>query len=164
MLVIDTIRMVNPNKLDQEVRVFCRLYRASAGTTEDLFTGSVFMLSVDPRPDYVKPYVQWAHRVSYHNGFKQRKVIRRSKIHKVPGKGGCRFSNQYLRPGMAISGKFVSLRRFTGLPFDMVDIEANGHLVCPYCFFGGPDNTLASLHTSKYDLTGAVGKLFAKAK
>jgi hypothetical protein len=161
VLVIDTIRMVNPNKLDQEVRIFCRLYRASGGATEDLFTGSVFVLSIDPRPDSVKPYVQWAHRVSYHNGFKQQKVIRRSKIHKVPGKGGCRFSNQYLLPGMSVNGKFVSLRRFTGLPFDMIDIQANRHLVCPYCFFGGPDKTLASLKTSKYDLTGAVGKLFA---
>jgi hypothetical protein len=162
-LVIDTIRMVSPKKLDQEVRIFCRLYRASGGTTEHLFSGTVYILSVDPRPDEVKPFVQWAHRVSYHNGFKQQKVIRRSKIHRVPGKGGCRFSNQYILPGMN-SGKFVSLRRFTGLPFEMSEIEANLHLVCPYCFFGGPNRGSVKLHTSLYELTGAVGKLYAKAK
>ena len=92
------------------------------------------------------------------NGYRQRKVVRRSKIHRAPGKGGCRFSDQYLDlPGQP--GKFVSLRRFTGLPFEMNDIEAHRDKVCPYCFFGGPDKHATALFLNKYDLTGAVRKL-----
>ena len=61
------------------------------------------------------------------------------------------------------SGKFVSLRRFTGLPFEMSEIGANLHLVCPHCFLGGPNSGSVQLHTNLYELTGA-GKLYAKAK
>jgi hypothetical protein len=161
-LDIDTITMVSPTKLDQEVRITCRLYRSAGGITEDLFNKTVYIQSVDPRPDAVKPYVQWAHRVTYSNGFRKRKVVRRSKIHRVPGKGGCRFSDQYLRlPGNP--AKFVSLRRFTGLPFAWSEIENNRDKVCPYCFFGGPDKHPIDVYKSKYDLTGAVAQFIRPA-
>jgi hypothetical protein len=160
VLRIDTRQIVSPTKPDQELRISCRLYRALGGTTEDIYNASVFVLSVDPRPDEVKPYVQWAHNAIYHDHYKRVVAARRSKIHKVPGKGGCRFSNQYLLPGMYLPGKFISLRRFTGLPFDMVDIEANRDLVCPYCFFGGPDKHARPLIEAVTDLTGVVGKVF----
>ena len=159
-LKIDTKQMVSPTKLDQEVRITCRLYRSMGGVTEDLFNGSVYVLSVDPRPDELKPYVQWAHKAIYYNNYKRVVASRRSKIHKVPGKGGCRFSNQYLSTSMYLPGKFISLRRFTGLPFDLIDIEDNRDLVCPYCFFGGPDKHPNQIVNATTDLTGVVGKLF----
>ncbi|RZJ13610.1 MAG: hypothetical protein EOP39_00570 [Rubrivivax sp.] len=159
VLVIDTKRMVSPTKTDQEVRISVRLYRSMGGVTDDLYNGTLHVLSVDPRPDDVKPYVQWAHRTAYYNNHRKVLVARRSKIHKVPGKGGCRFSNQYLLPSMRSPFVFVSLRRFTGLPFDLVDIEANRDKVCPYCFFGGPDKHPGTSVTSKVDRTGVIGKL-----
>jgi hypothetical protein len=95
--------------------------------------------------------------VTYWNRHTQVKVIRRSKIHRVPGKGGCKFSDQYLTlPGNP--GKFISLHRFTGLPFEMRDIAANREKVCPYCFFGGPDKHPSDQYVSKYDLTGAFSQ------
>ena len=159
VLDINTITIVNPTKLDQEVRVTCRLYRLLGGVTQDFYNGTAYILSVDPRPDDVKPYVQWAHQVRYWNGYKKTMAVRRSKIHKAPGKGGCRFSNQYLLYPQN-TWKFVSRRRFTGLPFEMKDIEANRDKVCPYCFFGGPDKHPAGPFRATVDLTGTVGKLF----
>jgi hypothetical protein len=161
VLAIDTKQMVSPTKVDQEVRISCRLYRTIGATTEDIFNATIYVLSVDPRPDSVKPYVQWAHRAIYHDLHKRVVAARRSKIHKVPGKGGCRFSNQFLSPSMYAPGKFISLRRFTGLPFDMIDIEANRDLVCPYCFFGGPDKHSNNVFEAGTDLTGVIGKLIA---
>jgi hypothetical protein len=158
VLNIDTIRFVPPSRLDQEVRIYCRLYRSLGGLTEDLFSDSIYILSVDSRPDDVKPFVQWAHRVTYYTNHKRVQVVRRSKIHKVPGKGGCRFSNQYLVSSMSAKTKFYSIRRFTGLPFEMRDINDHRDKVCPYCFFGGPDKFVPV--TSQFDITGAVGKLF----
>jgi hypothetical protein len=160
VLSIDTKEMVSPTKPDQEVRISCRLYRSMGGVTEDLYNGSVYILSVDPRPDELKLYVQWAHKAIYYDKYKRVVASRRSKIHKVPGKGGCRFSNQYLSTSMYLPGKFISLRRFTGLPFDLIDIEDNRDLVCPYCFFGGPDKHPNQFIEATTDLTGAVGKVF----
>lgn len=162
VLEIDTAAMVSPTKLDQEVRITCRLYRSMGGVTEDIYNGTVFIVSVDPRPDDVKPYVQWAHRVAYWNNHGKVLVSRRSKIHKAPGKGGCRFSNQYLRPEFHHPARFISLRRFTGLPFEMPDIEANRILVCPYCFFGGPDKHPGTVFHNPVDTTGTVGKVFKR--
>jgi hypothetical protein len=162
-LEIDTIKMVSPKKTDQEVRITCRLYRSYGGQTHDVYNGSVYISSPDPRPDSVKPYVQWAHRVKYWNGYRMRQVVRRSKIHRAPGKGGCRFSNQYILPGMN-SAKFVSLRKFTGLPFDERFIEANRKLVCPYCFFGGPDKHGIDPFPTKVELSGTLRKVFKKKK
>jgi hypothetical protein len=162
-LEIDTIKIVSPKKTDQEVRITCRLYRTYGGQTTDLYNGTVYISSPDPRPDSVKPYVQWAHRVKYWNGYRIRKVVRRSKIHRAPGKGGCRFSNQYILPGMN-SAKFVSLRRFTGLPFEDRFIEANRHLVCPYCFFGGPDKHGLDPFPTTVELSGTLRKVFKKKK
>ncbi len=157
VLAIDTQQMVSPTKPDQEVRISCRLYRALGGMSEDLYNATIYVLSVDPRPDSVKPYVQWAHNAIYYDHYKRIVAPRRSKIHKVPGKGGCRFSNQYLSKSMYLPGKFISLRRFTGLPFDMVDIEDNRDLVCPYCFFGGPDKHPNQFYDAVTDLTGVIG-------
>lgn len=159
VLAIDTKQIVSPTKTDQEVRISARLYRSMGGTTDDLYNGTIYVVSVDPRPDDVKPYVQWAHKTAYYNNHRKMLVSRRSKIHKVPGKGGCRFSNQYLLPSMRSPFVFISLRRFTGLPFDLIDIEAHRAEVCPYCFFGGPDKHPGSMITNKVDQTGVIGKL-----
>jgi hypothetical protein len=159
VLVIDTKTIVSPTKTDQEVRISARLYRSMGGVTDDLYNGTIYVVSVDPRPDDVKPYVQWAHKTAYYNNHRKVLVARRSKIHKVPGKGGCRFSNQYLLPSMRSPFVFISLRRFTGLPFDLRDIEAHRDQVCPYCFFGGPDKHPGTSITNKVDQTGVIGKL-----
>jgi hypothetical protein len=159
-LDIETAKMVSPTKLDQEVRISCRLYRSLGGITEDIYNATVTIVSVDPRPDDVKPFVQWARKTAYWNNHHKVFASRRSKIHKAPGKGGCRFSNQYLTPRFHDPAVFISLRRFTGLPFEMRDIEANRDLVCPYCFFGGPDKHPDGPFSNPVDLTGVVGKIF----
>ncbi|MBA3505745.1 MAG: hypothetical protein H0T80_08200 [Betaproteobacteria bacterium] len=38
------------------------------------------------------------------------------------------------------------------LPFDKEELEANRDLVCPYCFFGGPDKHAANALLQTVDL------------
>lgn len=154
---------MNVKKTDQEIRIAVRLYRKMGTLVEDITNNEVIVISLDPRPDSVKPYVQWAHNVRYWNGFQYVKRCRLSKIHKAPGKGGCKFSNQFLLPSMRARDKFPRIRHFTGLPFDFSDIEQNRNLVCPYCFFGGPDKHAHTELGPATDLTG-VAVRFASGK
>ena len=139
------ILFTNPNKSDQQLSIICRLYRPLGTFTEEFLNQRVNVFSVDPRPDALKPYVKWGHWVKVWNGYKRSMRFRDSKIHKVPGKGGCKFSNQYLRAGLNGAFKFGYIRHMVDLPFDMPDLEANRDLVCPYCFFGGPDKDVSLL-------------------
>jgi hypothetical protein len=162
-LGIQTFHIVNPNRVDQELEIDCRFYRQLGPTTEDLLNSSVRIISDDPRPDSVKPYVRWSHNVKYWDGFKPVSVRRTSKIHKAPGKGGCRFSNQYLLPQRGHAAwKFYDVRYLGALPFDERFIERYRDLVCPYCFFGGPDKH-AGDPLSGVDFSGVVGKLYTYA-
>lgn len=138
-----------------------RLYRKLGARTDDIFNNHVMVSSIDPRPDSVKPFVQWSHNVKYWDGYKKVLKARQSKIHRVPGKGGCKFSNQYLVPSMYCKWKFRSLRFITDLPFEMRNIEVNRWRICPYCFFGGPDKHARTPIQSTMDLTGVAGKLAA---
>ena len=156
---IQTFHMVNPNKVDQEIRITCRFYRSIGATTEDLLNASVRFVSDDPRPDSVKRYVRWSHNVKYWNGFDSVTLRRTSKIHKAPGKGGCRFSNQYLLPQKHAPWKQYDIHYLNELPFDDRFLEKHLDLVCPYCFFGGPDKHHGGPRGG-YDFTGVVGKLY----
>jgi len=110
------------------------------------------VLSVDPRPDELKPYVKWGHWVKLWNGYKRVRRFRDSKTHKMPGKGGCKFSNQYLNAALRNPFKFGYIRHMVDLPFDKEELEANRELVCPYCFFGGPDKHAANVLLQTVDL------------
>lgn len=135
------ILFTNPLKTDQEISVLCRLYRPLGSSTEEFLNQRINILSVDPRPDELKPYVQWSHWVQFWNGYKWVDRLRLSKIHKTPGKGGCKFSNQYRNVALRRKFKFDSIRHMVDLPLplELKNIEAHRDLVCPYCFFGGPD-------------------------
>jgi hypothetical protein len=162
-LGIQTFHVVNPNRTDQELEVQCRFYRTIGPTTQDILNSSVRFISDDPRPDSVKPYVRWSHNVRYWDGYRSRSVRRRSKIHKAPGKGGCRFSNQHLISQRHHSRwKDYEVRYLTELPFDERFIERYRNEVCPYCFFGGPDKH-AGDPIDAYDISGVVGKLYTYA-
>ena len=161
-VAIQTFHFVNPNKTDQEIEVDCRFYRTLGADTEDLLNASVRFISDDPRPASVKPYVQWAHNVKYWDGYRAQTVRRASRIHKVPGKGGCRFSNQYLLPQNKAAWKHYEVRFLSELPFDERFLRWNRDMVCQYCFFGGPDKQ-APLSGAQTDFTGVVGKLFSYA-
>jgi len=102
--------------------------------------------------------VKWVHKASFWNGYKAVSRVRTSKIHKLPGKGGCKFSNQYLNAGMKNPKKFISIRHMVDLPFEPILLRQNAHLVCPYCFFGGPDKTGLTLATQSIDLASRIGK------
>jgi hypothetical protein len=153
-VALDTTKFTNPNKVDQDVKITCRFYRTLGPATEELLNRSVDILAVDPRPDTLKPYVQWSHYVRYWNGHKLVERRRLSKIHKAPGRGGCKFSNGYLLPSMHAAFKFFSSRHFTELPFDVRFLEAHRDLLCPYCFFGGPDKHAPDPLLTGVDLTG----------
>ena len=84
--------------------------------------------------------------------------LRDSKIHKIPGKGGCKFSNQYQRAGLHGAFKFGYIRHMVDLPFDKEELEANRDLVCPYCFFGGPDERPDNARLQTVDLASHVGR------
>ncbi|HCT78834.1 MAG TPA: hypothetical protein DGG94_17195 [Micromonosporaceae bacterium] len=153
-LEVFPILFTRPDRVDLELRVRCRLYRLIGATSEDFLNQSVRAVSLDPRPDSAKPFVQWAHLVTYWNGIYRTTRRRTSKIHRAPGLGGCRFSGQFLRyPG---TNKFQMLRRFSTLPFEFTEIEQHRNEVCPYCFFGGPDKSAYGAQPV-LDLTG-MGK------
>jgi hypothetical protein len=159
-LGIQTFHFVNPNKVDQEIEVDCRFYRTLGTDTEELLNASVRFISDDPRPASVKPYVRWSHNVKYWDGFRLQSTRRTSKIHKVPGKGGCRFSNQYLLPQNRAVWKYYDVQFLSELPFDKRFLRSSRDLVCPYCFFGGPDKQ-APVSRAQADFTGVVGKLYS---
>jgi hypothetical protein len=146
------ILFTNPDKSDQELSITCRLYRPLGTSTDEFLNQRINVFSVDPRPDELKPYVKWGHWVTVWNGYKRSTRFRDSKIHKIPGKGGCRFSNQYLNVSLHGAFKFGYIRHLVDLPFDQIELEANRALVCPYCFFGGPDKHAANSVLSTIDL------------
>lgn len=148
----------NPNRTDQELSITCRLYRPLGPVTEEFLNQRVNVLSVDPRPDDQKPYVQWSHWARFWNGFKYVDRPRQSKIHKLPGKGGCKFSNQFLNPALRGRKKFASIRHFVDLPFEILAIQENLDLVCPYCFFGGPDKAFLKLVDMTIDLASRTSR------
>jgi hypothetical protein len=148
----------NPNRTDQDLAIICRLYRPLGATTNEFLNQRINVLSVDPRPDDQKPYVQWSHRAKFWNGYKLARRLRHSKIHKLPGKGGCKFSNQYLNPALYSKGKFDSIRHMVDLPFEPFQLRQNLHLVCPYCFFGGPDKTPGQTISLTIDLASRISK------
>ncbi|MEJ7668879.1 MAG: hypothetical protein WKH97_09110 [Casimicrobiaceae bacterium] len=100
------ILFTNPNKSDQDLSITCRLYRQLGTSSDDFLNQRISVFSVDPRPDELKPYVKWGHWVKVWNGYKRSTRFRDSNIHKIPGKGGCKFSNQYLNAGLRSNLKF----------------------------------------------------------
>jgi hypothetical protein len=148
----------NPNRTDQDLAIICRLYRPLGATTDEFLNQRINVLSVDPRPDDQKPYVEWSHWARFWNGYKWADRLRHSKIHKLPGKGGCKFSNQYLNPALHSKGKFGSIRHMVDLPFEPIQLRQNLDLVCPYCFFGGPDKTPGQTISQTIDLASRISK------
>lgn len=148
----------NPNRTDQDLAITCRLYRPLGATTDEFINQRINILSIDPRPDDQKPYVKWSHWVKFWNGYKLVDRLRHSAIHKLPGKGGCKFSNQYLNPALRARNKFGSIRHMVDLPFEPVALRQNLDLVCPYCFFGGPDKTPGQRINMTIDLASRVSK------
>jgi hypothetical protein len=155
---VTPLLFTNPLKTDQDIAIICRLYRPLGTTIHDFLNQRINVLSVDPRPDDQKPYVRWSHWTKFWNGYKHTDRLRVSKIHKRPGKGGCKFSNQYLNPALRSRGKFGSIRHMVDLPFELGQIQQNLDQVCPYCFFGGPDKTPGQTTTLLIDLASRFGK------
>ena len=63
-------------------------------------------------------------------------VQRQSKIHRTDVPAGCLF----VTPQGKSSGP-PTYTYFDALPFPVADIARHRHLLCDYCFFGGPSNT-----------------------
>jgi hypothetical protein len=148
------VLFTKPNKSDQEIKITCRVYRTFATATQDFYNRTIIVESVDPRPEALKPYVRWTHWVEYWNGFKFQNIQRISKIHKKPGRGGCKFSNQYER--FTVPSQKYRVYHLSDLPFDIEEINQNLDLVCPYCFFGGPDKGYHPWYVKAIDITSKV--------
>jgi hypothetical protein len=148
------VLFTKPNKSDQEIKITCRIYRTFATATQDHLNRTIIVESVDPRPEALKPYVRWTHWVKYWNGFKFQNIQRISKIHKKPGRGGCKFSNQYER--FTRPSPKYRVYHLSHLPFDIEEINQNLDLVCPYCFFGGPDKGYHPWYVKAIDINSKV--------
>lgn len=139
-------------------RVHCRLYRALAEETVELFSGSL-ELRVGDRLDRTRPYVRWSHtvfvpqvEVTSANGERVPRVVdhqfvrRTSDIHRTAIPGRCRFADAFsprvLPAPDPRAPESPCLEYLDELPFPVSELAANRQQLCDYCFFGGPDKTV----------------------
>ncbi|NHZ98679.1 hypothetical protein [Massilia sp. CCM 8734] len=126
----------------------CRIYRPWDSSTDELFSQEMAVRITD-RLNRTHRYVHWNH-VAYYPGFSapldqmdKRHATgwvvaeRKSKIHYTDPAKRCRFADAYT-PEL---GK-DDLIYHDVLPFDIAHIAQHRKLVCPYCFFGGPDKKI----------------------
>jgi hypothetical protein len=122
----------------------CRVYRTLGTTLENLFHKTITLKPTD-RLDHSHPYVHWQGTVPLpvfvkradgsltRNGLAS--VDRKSKIHRTDLPGRCLFADSY-GPVITEHPDYLD-----DLPFPKAELAHHRHLVCDYCFFGGPDKT-----------------------
>jgi hypothetical protein len=127
--------------------VDCTVTRTLATSTETIFQATQPLY--DPNLiDRSHPYVSWVRGSVVPVVTKEADgsltadglttVQRQSKIHRTDVPGGCLF----VTPQGKSSGP-PTYTYFDALPFPVADIGRHRHLLCDYCFFGGPTNTQA---------------------
>ncbi len=87
VLQIETKKMVSPTRPTRKCASAAGFTGPSADMTEEIYNASIYVLSVDPRPDSVKPYVHGRTTRSTSTTTGVWSPRGRSKIHKVPGQG-----------------------------------------------------------------------------
>jgi len=123
-------------------KVNCRVYRPWGIFTEDIYNVS-YVLKIKDTLDRTKKFAQWGPYQSLYpkypltiNGDNYGiphwvPVHREPKIHKTDIDVRCKF--------VAFHTPNTEVRYFDELPFPEGQLLQNRHLVCDYCFFGGPD-------------------------
>jgi hypothetical protein len=136
---------------DYDYSIQCRVYRTLGAEITDLFNGYELLVLNDCF-DRGHPYVRWRHTiypprwVVWPSGYRfkiadKHQVDRVSCIHRtaVPGRCimACDYSEYSLIKG---AGTFEYLDE---LPFPVSELAAyrGKHVICDYCFFGGPTKT-----------------------
>jgi hypothetical protein len=124
-------------------KVNCRVYRPWGVFTEDIYNVS-YVLEIKDTLDRTKKFVQWGpYQALYQkypltidgNNYGQGywvPIHREPKIHKTDIDVRCKFV-AFHTPHAG------EPRYFDELPFPEDQLLQNRHLVCDYCFFGGPD-------------------------
>lgn len=132
--------------------VECRVYRTLGADITDLFNGYL-ILNISDRLDREKPYVRWSHYVwepvirveqdGSHTLLGHELQYRVSDIHRTTYPGRCLMASRYSieMPNIPPTERLqpTGLTYMDELPFPKQDLIKNRHLVCDYCFFGGPD-------------------------
>jgi hypothetical protein len=121
--------------------VQCRVYRPWDSWTQELFYKEL-VVKISDRLDRTHPYVHWNHVVHY-QGYSAKEgepdrqalgwqtVERKSHLHYTDPKKRCRFADGF--------SAGIELSYLDELPFPIGLADQHRNLVCPYCFFGGPD-------------------------
>lgn len=126
--------------------VKCRIYRPWGSSTDELWSGEL-VVTIEDRLLHHAPYVRWSTQVYWEQqssklGDPTRtsqgwiSQQRRSAIHLTSAKDRCRFADRY-SPKL----RKTDLTYLAKLPFPVAQIQDHREEVCPYCFFGGPDET-----------------------
>ncbi len=125
--------------------VKCRVYRPWGDWTEEIYKSEI-TIAIQDRLHRDKKYVKWgAHDVFWkHYTAKKNDPARQSagwgsanrnsKIHKTDVDTRCKFVTHYSE-----DYDIDTLAYSDDLPFPPDKVKENRHLVCDYCFFGGPD-------------------------
>jgi hypothetical protein len=125
--------------------VVCRVYRALGPFVTDLFNQTIRLTVGPPLP--AGAFVRWTYQVknpqlrfnvagNQWQYLGDKRIPRWSKIHRADKP--CKNANHRSRFTPAV--EFLN-----ALPFPVAEIAANRKRLCPYCFFGGPASTVASL-------------------
>jgi hypothetical protein len=121
--------------------VRCRVYRPWDNQTDELFKQELDITILD-KLDRTHPYVHWNHTVFY-QGYSAKEgnpareplgwqtVSRKSHIHYTNAAKRCRFADAFSPDTEPVY--------LDTLPFPIGLADQHRDLVCPYCFFGGPD-------------------------
>jgi len=124
-------------------KVNCRVYRPWGTFTEDIYNVS-YVLGIKDTLDRTKKFVQWGPYQSLYakysltidgNNYGEPHwvpVHREPKIHKTDIDVRCKMVAFHTPHANEV-------RYFDELPFPEDQLLQNRHLVCDYCFFGGPD-------------------------
>jgi len=136
----------------QNFDVSCRVYRPWGTWVEEVYKSRINIVIQDKllrNKKYVKwgPHVAfWPHYTGKFNAPSRIKdgtwdsESRVSKIHRTDIDTRCKFASEY-----SPEFKINELQYFDTLPFPIETILENRHLLCDYCFFGGPDKNVVKL-------------------
>ena len=123
-------------------KVYCRVYKPWGDWAEDLYNAD-FVLEIKDTLDRTRKFVHWGpYDIRYPkysltidgNNYGQphwKPLKKTPKIHKTDIDVRCKM--------VAFHSQQEEVRYFDELPFPEDQLLQNRHLVCDYCFFGGPD-------------------------
>jgi hypothetical protein len=120
------------------------MYRPWGDFTEDIYNNPNMVIKIADTLDRTRRFVKWGPYTTLYKTYLRnsqgqilsrypawRPLKRTPKIHKTDIDVRCKF--------VAHHTEFASFAYFDQLPFPPARLKENRHLLCDYCFFGGPD-------------------------